>query len=227
MSMNQNPNETMTEDQIREELVTAAREALDKFTGEGAYAEMSELDKAQFWSDNLTRRFFNIWHGKDAPSEVVVEASLFEAVSAGLQIGEIPEGAPLPEGINMEETREQFKAFCSNIPVRIVPIDQLIAPPETGVDPAEQFVVIVTDKMKKAGFLMRFDQMLGLSQTLANSRIPIQLSEGDLELLFKIHLMMQCEGQRQQEAAAARAQAPQINAPQTAQPAPNVQLFTP
>lgn len=220
MSMNQ--NEMQTEDQIRAELTEAARSALDAFLNSPPYSELSELDKAQYWSGNLTRRFFDTWAAKDVPSEVVCEASLFEAVSAGLQIGEIPEGAPLPEDINMEETQEQFRAFCANIPVRIVPIDQLISPPQVNQSPADQFVVVVTENMKKAGFLMRFDQMLGLSQTLANSRIPIQLNQGDLELLFKIHLMMQCEAQRQQEAVNSRV----ATGPQEA-PGGNVQLFTP
>lgn len=221
MSMNQ--NETKSEDQIRAELTEAARGALDAFLNSAPYSEMSELEKAQYWSGNLTRRFFDTWAAKDIPSEVVCEASLFEAVSAGLQIGEIPDGAPLPEDINLEETRDQFKAFCANIPVRIVPVDQLISPPDVNQTPAEQFVVVVTENMKKAGFLMRFDQMLGLSQTLANSRIPIQLSQGDLELLFKIHLMMQCEAQRQQEAANSRVSTNAAPAGATN----NVQLFTP
>lgn len=218
--------ESAADMQLVQELVVEAQTKLDQFVKTSGYGDLDELGKAKYWGAELTRRFVRIWRDKDMPMEILCEGSLFEAVSAGLQCAEFPTDTELLADLSPEEAQEQYKQFCGQIPVRIVGIDQLIAPPRSLVLAQEQFVVVMTQNMAKSGFLQQFDRMLNLSNTIQQMKIPITLTENDIELLFKFHLLMQMEAQRQSRLAQqqAAAQEVQLNKPVSDS---SVKLFTP
>lgn len=169
-------------------------EATETRLGEWEISSLTESEKLAWAKTSLPKRMIEILKSGDHPLQLVVHESLFDAATEAMQNPVFPEDAH--EGLvdSREEFEEQMIPFCQNFIVRSAKTEEMAVPLQVlnSLPVEEQFCLFITFRGEQIKYLQMFDQKLGISQYISENRVPINLTERDLQEMLRMFILLQC-----------------------------------